>query len=199
MSIQNIQTPLNFKGTCSEALKEHIGEEFDLTPQSQSTTEDSTNGNPWMGLSSRYRLKTLLGSGSWGSVMEADDTVTGKPVAIKLIRDFMRTDYTCLNVLREVKILRELNKLQQHASFVPRLIDIIIKDDESDAGKQDIFLVMTSMQLDLRELLNSGAKLSGAHIKVLVYNLLCCVRFLHSANILHRDIKPENILVNEKC
>jgi mitogen-activated protein kinase 1/3 len=32
-----------------------------------------------------------------------------------------------------------------------------------------------------------------------VYNLLCAVKYLHSANVLHRDLKPANILVNEDC
>lgn len=33
----------------------------------------------------------------------------------------------------------------------------------------------------------------------MVYNLLCAIRYIHSANVLHRDLKPANILVNEDC
>lgn len=33
----------------------------------------------------------------------------------------------------------------------------------------------------------------------MVYNLLCAVKYLHTANVLHRDLKPANILVNEDC
>ena len=31
----------------------------------------------------------------------------------------------------------------------------------------------------------------------MTYNLLCAVKFIHSANIIHRDLKPCNILMNE--
>ena len=33
----------------------------------------------------------------------------------------------------------------------------------------------------------------------MLYNLLCGIRFCHSANVVHRDLKPANILINENC
>ena len=38
-----------------------------------------------------------------------------------------------------------------------------------------------------------------SHLKVIVYNLLCALKFLHSANIIHRDLKPANILIDSEC
>lgn len=32
-----------------------------------------------------------------------------------------------------------------------------------------------------------------------MYNLLCALKYIHSAKVLHRDIKPANILINEDC
>ena len=32
-----------------------------------------------------------------------------------------------------------------------------------------------------------------------MYNLLCAVKYLHTANVIHRDLKPANVLVNEDC
>ena len=37
------------------------------------------------------------------------------------------------------------------------------------------------------------------HKLTIMYNMLCGLNFLHTANIMHRDIKPANILVNTNC
>jgi mitogen-activated protein kinase 1/3 len=33
----------------------------------------------------------------------------------------------------------------------------------------------------------------------LVHNLLLCLKYIHSANVVHRDLKPENILITSDC
>jgi mitogen-activated protein kinase 1/3 len=34
---------------------------------------------------------------------------------------------------------------------------------------------------------------------MVIYNLLCSLKYLHSASVIHRDLKPANVLINEDC
>ena len=89
--------------------------------------------------------------------------------------------------------------------YTTKLHDIIIPID-SETGEtlkdyNDVFLVMDYVSFDLRDLL--GKKLlpqfTEEHVITIIYNLLCSVKFLHSANIVHRDLKPGNILIDDQC
>lgn len=48
-------------------------------------------------------------------------------------------------------------------------------------------------------MLKSGLFLTPMHIKTILYNLLCALYYIHSAQVLHRDLKPANVLVDESC
>ena len=100
--------------------------------------------------------------------------------------------------------MRALNKKckEFRASFFPKLVDVIIPEaQKSHERLKDIFLVMELEKTDLRCFMLNGDKLGfeKEHLKYVIYNLMCAVNFMGSANIIHRDLKPGNILINNQC
>ena len=79
--------------------------------------------------------------------------------------------------------------------FTPKLYDIVIPSKSKDFD--ELFLVMEFVSGDLRSMLsNPKYKLEEDHATIVLYNILCALNFLHSANVMHRDLKPANILIN---
>ena len=64
-----------------------------------------------------------------------------------------------------------------------------------------IFLVLDLIDIDFKNLIEQSEEIliDEKHVKTLLYNQLCALKFLHSSNIIHRDIKPANILIDSNC
>jgi len=61
---------------------------------------------------------------------------------------------------------------------------------------------MELIESDMKKVLNSvdnGTVLDEEHVITILYNTLCAMKFLHSANVIHRDIKPANLLIDQTC
>jgi serine/threonine protein kinase len=141
-----------------------------------------------------YRIKEFIGSGSYGKVYRAKNRHTKQVCAIKHVQGFLENDEHAKMMVRELTILRKLSQIENNI-YTTKLQDIIIAGDPETFDS--IFLVMEYVEQDLAHLLKSKNILfkeeDALHI---LYNILCGINFLHSANIMHRDLKPGNILIN---
>ena len=113
-----------------------------------------------------------------------------------MIPNFHQKEYHTVKVVREIQIMKHLNKLTTTFNFAPDLYDLIIIDKK---GGQFIFIIMEYLPYTLRDLIWGDTKLKINFKKIIciIYQLLCALKFFHSANIIHRDIKPDNILIND--
>lgn len=149
----------------------------------------------WKIVCESYKLRGVIGKGAGGTVIKAVHKLSGKKYAIKCIKNSFETFYVAKRVLREIQILRHLTQMKGNV-HTTKLHDILHSEDFSH-----IFLVMDYMESDLKQVLDDARKIKmeEEHMVIIVYKLLCALKFLHESNIIHRDIKPSNILVDSSC
>lgn len=148
-------------------------------------------GQDWQ-IPSRYRVIELIGSGSYGSVCEAEDSETKDVVAIKRCKHIFKDLIDCKRILRECAILSKL----QHNNVV-KIIEIVVPTNLRDFN--EIYIVMELADSDLKKLCKQDVTLTPLHINTILYNLFLGIKFIHSAGIYHRDLKPANCFVNQDC
>jgi mitogen-activated protein kinase 1/3 len=57
--------------------------------------------------------------------------------------------------------------------------------------------VLELAESDMRKLIKSETYLTLEQVRKLMYDLLCAIKYMHSASVLHRDLKPGNILLSK--
>ncbi|KEG06847.1 putative mitogen-activated protein kinase, putative,protein kinase [Trypanosoma grayi] len=140
----------------------------------------------------RYEVRSLVGRGAYGIVCSAVDSTTGDTVAIKKISNIFGDVVDGKRILREVKLLGFLKH--------PNILSLKDLFRPSDPGFTDVYVVTELMSSDLQTILKSSSvQLTEAHCQYFTYQLLCALRYIHSANVIHRDLKPANLLTNSEC
>lgn len=160
-------------------------------PSSLNARDTYISGTHFL-LDRRYDITGPVGSGAYGVVVSATDTVTHELVAIKKIENtFDHPTYT-KRTLRELKILR----LMEHENIIGIKS---IQLPRSQEEMKEIYVINELMETDLTDIIRSDQELDDGHCQFFVYQILRGLKYLHSADILHRDLKPRNLLVNSSC
>jgi len=143
----------------------------------------------WGPILDRYEPIKVLGSGSYGKVVEAIDKTTKKKVAIKKINELFVDLIDTKRILREITLLRFMKN-----QFIVELLDIIY--DKNNKNFDCIYLIFECLPSDLKKLIKSNNYLTIDDVKKYIYHILCGLKYIHSCAVLHRDLKPGNILLD---
>ncbi|KAJ9131290.1 Mitogen-activated protein kinase [Pleurostoma richardsiae] len=139
-----------------------------------------------------YTLTKELGRGAYGIVCAAVDTQTNEGVAIKKITNVFSKKILTKRALREIKLL-------QHFRGHRNITCLYDMDIPQPNNFNEAYLYEEIMECDLAAIIRSGQPLTNAHFQFFIYQILCGLKYIHSANVLHRDLKPGNLLVNSNC
>ena len=136
-------------------------------------------------IAGRYVLREIVASGGMAQVWQADDTVLGRKVAVKVLHPNFAADPDILERFRdEAKAAARLS----HPSIVA------IYDTASEAGVEAIVMELIE-GLTLRQYLDDHGPLSLTDATDLTVQVADALEAAHAARIVHRDIKPGNIML----
>src|SRR3954447_16162364 len=134
-----------------------------------------------------FRVESLLGEGAMGTVYLAEETTSGRRVALKLLTPELANDERFrARFLRETELAASLDD--------PHVVSTLA------AGEEDgtLYLAMAHVDgSDLRKLLRSEGRFDPERAIDLIGQVANALDSAHAAGLVHRDVKPANILVEQ--
>jgi mitogen-activated protein kinase 15 len=133
----------------------------------------------------RYEVHQRIGKGAYGVVWRVVDKQTQRVLALKKSYSAFQNLTDSERTYREITLLRQL-------TGHPNIVELVAVHRASD--DRDIYLVFEFMEADLHRVIRAGL-LVDVHHRFIFWQLLCALKYLHSAGVVHRDLKPANILI----
>lgn len=134
-----------------------------------------------------FKIKFLLGRGTFGKVFLAELIKSKKLYAIKAIRKDILIEY---NQVENTKLEKDILFSCDHPFLVG--MDYLFQ------SPQRLYFVMPFIKGgELYKIFKAQKRLSEEVVKFYAAQIALAVGYLHSKGIMHRDLKLENILVDE--
>ena len=137
----------------------------------------------------RYRLRSVLGAGSMGTVWSAYDEFLHRPVAVKEMKLPPGVPTSQADELRE-RTLREAR-----AIAVLSHPNVIILHDVARENDQPFVVMELLPSRSLAHILRDHGPLSVEQAAAMGIAVASALEAAHAAGITHRDVKPGNVLV----
>ncbi|HEY4535550.1 MAG TPA: protein kinase [Enteractinococcus sp.] len=141
-----------------------------------------------MTLGGRYELTDRIAIGGMGEVWKARDTVLGRIIAIKILKE----EYT-----GDPNFLRRFRAEAQHTALLnhPGVANVFDYGEEEGSG----YLVMELVPGDpLSAILDREKVLSPDRTLSIIAQTARALSAAHAQGLVHRDVKPGNLLIDAK-
>ena len=145
----------------------------------------------------RYQVKRLLGDGTFGRVLEAEDLHDHSLKALKVIRAVKRY---VVSAKIEADIIRRLNAAD------PESQSHIVRMTDSFVWESSFVLVFEPLGPSLYDVIKQNeykgrtyAGFSMHEVQLFAKQILQAADFMHRMHLTHTDLKPENILLQTDC
>ena len=134
-----------------------------------------------------YRLLRILGRGGMGTVYEAEESPSGRRVALKLVSPVYAGS------AESVQRFRQEGRLASAISH-PRCVFVLAADEE--AGRP--FIVMELMPgSTLQDLVAQQGPLPVEDAILKIFDVIDGLQAAHDTGVVHRDVKPSNCFVDK--
>ncbi|XP_065831141.1 serine/threonine-protein kinase Sgk2-like [Oscarella lobularis] len=133
-----------------------------------------------------FRLRKMVGKGSFGKVFQAEHVAPKSVVAIKVIlKSSVKTKREEARILAEAQILRRID----HPFCVS-----LLSSFQSDEHLFYVFPFLNGGMLFYH--LKREMKFSENQSRFYIGEIILATEYLHSLGIIFRDLKPENVLLS---
>ncbi|MDO5454694.1 MAG: Stk1 family PASTA domain-containing Ser/Thr kinase [Corynebacterium sp.] len=140
-------------------------------------------------LNDRYELGDVIGTGGMSDVYRADDTLLGREVAVKVLKQ---------ELSRDVNFRERFRREAQNSARLnhPNIVSVYDTGETEIEGFQVPFIVMEIIYgRTLRSIVREDGPLSPDEAAELLVPVCSALQSSHDAGIIHRDIKPANVMV----
>ena len=137
----------------------------------------------------RYELVEPLGRGGMGVVWRAQDSLLGRPVAVKEVVPPVGLSPEEREVLREHTMREARAAARIHSTSAVTVYDVVEQDGHP-------WIVMELLEArSLAEVLRDDGPLEPQHAARVGLAVLDALVAAHRAGVVHRDVKPANVLL----